>query len=77
MKNAFNNAVSTLRDGINHAPGWWCHSIVVLAALSAGAYGYTDGHPVAGLATTYFIFSSLSNYYYEGRLYREKQAPRP
>lgn len=76
MKKAFNEAVSTIRDGINHAPSAWCHTLLGLASLSAGAYAYTE-HPVAGLATAYFIFSSFSNYYYEGRQHREKQTPRP
>lgn len=77
MKKAFNEAVSIMRDGINHAPSTWCHCLLGLATACGAAYAYTDGNPVAGLATAYFIFSSLTNYYYEGRLYREKNTPQP
>lgn len=74
MKNAFNNAVATIRDGINHTPSLWSHSPLLFAMTSAGAYAYTDGSPVAGLATAYFIFATLQTYHYEGKLYRESKA---
>ena len=77
MKKTFNEAVSVIRDGINHSPALG-HIHLAFTALGAGACAYTGGNPVAGLATGTMLFFTLLGYHYEGRMYREKNnAPKP
>jgi len=76
VKKAFNDAVSLMRDGMNHSPVI-AHSHLAAAGVGAVAYAYT-GSPVAALITGAMLFFTGMTYHYEGREYREKnQAPKP